>query len=115
MRFKIKYISGSLDWNRISKDSQASTNYLEIHHKNVPCEILYISMEIPKAQLQNPKDFSLNILFYCPFDFAKTTCDFHEKTIELHEKHTNLHEKQVWISRGPVEAYESSEISRSRF
>ena len=50
-----------------------------------------------------------------PLDFAKTSWDLHEKTIELHEKHINFHEKQTWISSGPVEACESSEISRSRF
>ena len=72
-------------------------------------------MYIPKAQLQNPKRFSQNTLFYCPFDFAKTSWDLHEKKIELYEKHINLHEKHVWISRRLVEPCESSEIPRSRF
>ena len=56
-----------------------------------------------------------NALFYYPFDFAKTSCDLHDKTIELLENHINLHKKLIWISRGLVEACESSEISISRF
>ena len=49
-------MSGSLDWNRISKDSQASTNPLEIHPSQ-ECSLLnslhfYVDLKnsTPKSQ-----------------------------------------------------------------
>ena len=54
-------MSGSLDWNHIFEFSGVLAHPSKsIHHKNVPCEILKIYMQILKAQLQNSKRLSQN-------------------------------------------------------
>ena len=92
-RLKFETMSGSLDLNRIF-DFQGFwlITCTSINHKNVSCKILYISMQISKAQHQNLIRFCQYTLFYSIFDFAKASLD-------LHEKYIKLHEKQVLISR----------------
>ena len=70
-------ISGSMDWNRISKDSQASTNPLEIHPSQ-ECSLwnsLHFYVD-PKGSTPKSQEVFENTLFYIPFDFAKTSWDF---------------------------------------
>ena len=50
--------------------------YKSIHHKNVPCEILYISMYISKTQLQNPMRFLQKYFVLLPFWFCENLLQF---------------------------------------
>ena len=65
-------IGKSLDWNRISKDSQASINPLEIHPSQ-ECSLwnsLHFYVDLKNSTPKSQEIFS-KYFFYCSFDFRK--------------------------------------------
>ena len=109
-------MSGSLDWNRISKDSQASTNPLEIHPSQ-ECSLwnsLHFYVDL-KDSTQKSQEIFAKYFVLLPFWFCENLLGFTWKDNRITLKAYKFSWKASLKFKGLVEVCESLEMPRSWF